>query len=95
MVYIIVKKTRGERESALAESRTRSSQRGVEGVVRTTEEAHDMERQRAREGYTFDRPYAVSADAPESKQAEAEMLVRQGINPETMQRLHSESTRHE
>ena len=94
MVYIIVKPTRREREANLAESCTRSVQRGIRGVVRTTEEAHDMQRQHEREGEEFTRPYAVSAGAAESQKAEAEVLLRAGINPETMQKLHTYSTEH-
>ncbi len=95
MVHIIVKPTRREREANLAESRARPSvQKHIEGIVRTTEEAHDLARQREREGIKFDRPYAVSGDAPESKKAEAEVLLRSGINPDTMQPLYSKSTEH-
>ncbi len=93
-MYIISRPTRREREANLAESRTRTSHHGVEGVVRTTEEAHDMARQREREGHEFNRPYAVSADAAESKRVEAETLLKHGINPETMERLQSDSTHH-
>lgn len=95
MVYIIVKKTQREREAGLAESRTRSiHRRDIDGVVRTTEEAAELGRQREREGL-MNRPYlAVDAEAPESKQARAEELLRSGINPDTMQSLQSDSTRH-
>lgn len=93
-MYIIVKKTQREREAALAESRTRSTHRGIEGVVRTTEEAHDLQRQREREGVERTGIYAVSNDSAEAKQAKAEELLRAGINPETMQGLSSDSTRH-
>ena len=82
-MYIISRPTRREREERLAESRSRSSQPNVEGVVRRTEEAHEIERQRSREGIAFDRPYAVAADAPESVQAEREILQRAGIDPES------------
>ena len=94
-MYFIVKPTRREREERLRESAARSSQPGVRGVVRSLEEAHDMQRQHEREGEAFTRPYAVSGDAPESKQAEAETMLRAGINPETGQALFSDSTRHD
>ena len=87
-MYIISRPTRREREERLAESRTHASQRNVEGVVRRTEEAFEIERSRAREGHTFARPYEVSADAPEAKQAEAELLARSGIDPETYRPVH-------
>ncbi len=94
MVYIIVKKTQREREAHLAETRSRSSQRNIEGVVRTSEEAFELARQREREGVKFERPYQVDSDSREGKQANEDMMVRQGINPETMQSLHTESTKH-
>lgn len=87
MVYIIVKPTRGEREAQLRESAAKSSQRGIRGVLRSTEEAYEVEREMAREGEEFKRPYAISGDSPESKRAEAELLLRTGINPETMEKL--------
>ena len=80
MVYIISKSTRREREERLTESR--GGRRDVEGTVRRTEEAFEVERQRAREGKVFDKPYVVSGDSPEARQAETELLVRSGINPE-------------
>lgn len=83
MPYLIFKPTRREREERLAQSRSRSPHRNIEGVVRRTEEAYEIERERAREGKPFERPYAVSDDAPESKQADRELLQRSGIDPET------------
>ena len=82
MPYFIFKQTRREREERLAESRSTSGVRNVEGVVRRTEEAFEVERQRAKEGLEFKRPYAVSGDSPEAKQAELELLVRAGIDPD-------------
>jgi hypothetical protein len=82
-MHIISRPTRREREERLAESRAKSGERGIEGVVRRTEEAYEVQRQRAREGKPFDKPYAVSADAPESIQAEREVLQRAGLDPET------------
>ncbi len=94
-MYFIVKPTRREREERLAESRARSSHSNIRGVTRTTEEAYEIQRQHEREGETFTQPYAVSVDAPESRIAEGEALLKAGINPETMQTLHSPSTKHE
>ena len=84
-MHIISRPTRREREERLAESRTHSTQRNVEGVVRRTEEAFEIERARAREGKAFDRPYAVSGEAPESKQAERELMERAGIKSELVE----------
>lgn len=95
MTYLIFKSTSREREARLAESKTHSSHRNIDGVVRTTEEAFEVARQREREGISFERLLAVSNDSPEARQAEAELLVRQGINPETMQSLDTDSTRHQ
>lgn len=85
-MQIISRPTRREREERLAESRTQSSQRNVEGVVRATEEAHDIQRQREREGHAFDRPYAVSGNAVESKRAEAEVMLRAGATHDAVER---------
>ena len=82
MAYFIFKQTRREREERLAESRSTSGVRNVEGVVRRTEEAYEIERQRAKEGHEFKRPYAVSGDSPEARQAEVELLQRAGIDPD-------------
>ena len=81
-MYIISRPTRREREERLAESRTRSTQPGVEGVVRRTEEAFEIATQREREGKPFDRPYAVEASAPEFIQAERELRQRAGLRVE-------------
>jgi hypothetical protein len=94
-VQLIFKKTRRERESGLRASRSQSNQRGIEGRVRTTEEAFEISRQREREGLPFDKPYAVSGDAPESKIAEGEVLIRAGLSPDWHGYLESPSTRHD
>ena len=85
MPYQINKPTRREVEERLAESRAKSPERGIEGVVRRTEEAYEIQRQRAREGHEFKLPYAVSGDAPESKLAEQEVLLRAGLDPDGYQ----------
>ena len=82
MVYIIVRKTRRERDDSLRESASKSTARGVEGEVRRTEEAMTIEHDRTREGKPFNKPYAVSAASPEAKQAEEELLLRTGIDPD-------------
>jgi hypothetical protein len=82
-MHIISRPTQREREERLAESRTHAVNRNVEGVVRHTEEAHEIERQRAKEGKPFDRPYEVSGNSPEAKQAETEALQRAGLNPDS------------
>lgn len=93
-MYFYVKKTAREREANLAESRSRSSQRNIEGVVRTSEEGFEMARQREREGIPFDRMYQVNPDSAEARRATADRLLRDNVNPETMESLHTESTKH-
>ena len=86
MPYLIFRQTRRERESRLAESRARSPERTpVEGVVRRTEEAYELQRQRAREGQEFLRPYAVSGLSPEAQKAEFEMMQRAGIRDDLIE----------
>lgn len=93
-MHFIIKPTRREREERLAESRTKTSHHSVEGITRTTEEAFEISRQREREGHSFTRPYAVSDKAAESIQADRELTLRHGINPDTMEPLYSKSTAH-
>ncbi len=94
MPNFIFKPTRREREEQLRTSSMRSSQPGVRGVLRSTEEAFDVQRDLERqEGKQH--IFAVSGDAPESKAVKEQDLVKQGINPETMETLHSESTKHD
>lgn len=81
-MYFISKPTRREREERLAESRAKSPERGIEGVVRRTEEAYEIQRARAKEGHVFDKPYAVDGNAPESIQAERELVQRAGLDPD-------------
>ena len=93
MAHLISKPTRREREERLAESRARSGIPNVEGVVRRTEEAYEIERARAKEGKAFDRPYAVSGNSPEAKQAEAELMVRSGLPEEGVDRYQRQQER--
>ena len=83
MAYLISKPTRREREERLSESRAKSPERNIAGVVRRTEEAFEIQRAREKDGIAFDQPYAVSTDAPESIQAEREVVERAGIDPDT------------
>lgn len=87
MAHFISKPTRRELQERLAESASKSSMRGVRGELRTTEEAHDVQRRVQREtGETFTKPYAVSGSSPEAKQAEREVLERAGIHPDHIER---------
>lgn len=83
MPYFISKPTRREREERLAESRSKAGRNDIQGVVRRTEEAFEIERQRSREGHAFDKPYKVSDASPEAIQAERETLQKAGIDPDT------------
>lgn len=83
-MHIISKPTRRELQERLAESA--QGRRDVRAVVRTTEEAHDVQRRLEREsGEAFVKPFAVSGDAPESKQAERELMERSGVSPESVE----------
>ena len=88
-IYIISKPTRGEVRERLRESlhRQRLDPRLYRGELRTTEEAYEVQRRLEREGEAFDKPFAISNDSPEAKQAEAEVKLRAGINPETDETL--------
>lgn len=96
MVYIISKPTRREAESQRREALAKQglSPQRFRGTARTVEEAHDQQRELERQGEKFDRLWAVDNNARESKQAKAEGLLRAGVNPETMEPLHSRSTSH-
>ena len=89
MAYLISRPTRREAEDARREALAtqRLDPRTYRGTARTTEEAHDVQRDLEKQGETFDKLWAVSNDSPEAKQAKAELMLRQGINPETNERL--------
>ncbi len=95
MPYQINRPTRREREEKLAESRARGGVPHVEGVVRRTEEAFEIERTRAKEGYEFNRPYAVSGKSPEAKQAEWELLQRAGFNDVSIEKYQHDQAKQE
>ena len=90
MAYIIVKPTRREAEERRRESLARAglSPKRYRGTARTVEEAHDVQRSLEREGETFDRVWEVSGDSPDAKQADTDLKLRQGINPETNEALN-------
>jgi len=87
--YLIFKPTRREAEERRRESLAKAglSPKRYRGTARTAEEAHDRQRALEREGETFDKLWEVSADSPEAKRAEQDILVRQGINPDTNEPL--------
>lgn len=88
-MHIIVKPTRREAESQRREALSRQGldPQRFRGTARTAEEAHDVQRKLEREGETFDRVWAVSNDSPEAKQADIDLKLKQGVNPETGERL--------
>ena len=90
MVYVIVKPTRGEAEASRRESLAKAglSPRRYRGTAHSVDEAHDVQRGLERDGETFDKLWAVSGDSPEAKQADQDLKVRSGINPETGEPLH-------
>ena len=83
--YLIIRPTKDELRERLRESqhRQRLDRRLYRGELRTTEEAFEVQRRLEREGEPFDKPFAISNDSREAKQAEAEVKLRAGINPET------------
>ena len=89
MVHIIVKPTRQEAESSRRESLAKAglSPRRYRGTARTTEEAHDLQRGLERDGEKFDKLWQVSGDSADAKQADQDLKLRSGINPETGERL--------
>ena len=85
MVYIISKPSRREAEAQRQENMARRglSPRRYRGTARSLDEAHDVQRGLEREGETFDKLWEVSGESPEAKQADQDMKLRAGINPET------------
>ncbi len=97
MVYIISRPTRREAESQRQEA---LAKRGLDpkrfrGVARETDEAHDKQRELERQGETFDKLWEVSGDSADAKVAHESEMLKHGINPEAMELLHSESTKHD
>ena len=86
---IIVKPTRGEAEQRRREGLAKAglSPRRYRGTARSAEEAHDTQRALEREGEPFDKLWAVDGESAEAKQAHEDMMVRQGINPDTNEPL--------
>jgi len=89
MAYIIVKPTRREAEQRRREGLAKAglSPKRYRGTARTAEEAHDTQRALEREGESFDKLWEVSGESPEAKRAEQDILLRQGINPDTNEPL--------
>lgn len=89
MAHLISKPTRREAEASRREGLAKAglSPRRYRGTARSAEEAHDVQRGLEREGETFDKLWAVSGDSEEAKQANEDLMLRTGINPETMENL--------
>ena len=93
---LIFRKTRRERDDGLRESARRSTMPNVRAEVRTSEEAFETARSLEREqGEEFKKLYAVSGQSAEAKQAESDLLIRHGLDPEGHGYLHSDSTAHD
>jgi hypothetical protein len=86
---IIIRPTRREAEDRRRESlaQSRLSPQRYRGTARTTEEAHDVQRSLEREGETFNKLWEVSGESADAKQADQDLKLRQGINPETNEPL--------
>ena len=91
MVYIISRPTRREAEEKRRESLAREglNPRKFRGTASSAEEAHDTQRRLEREGETFDKVWAIDKASRESKQADSDLKIRSGINPETGELLRS------
>ena len=89
MVYIISKPTRREAEDRRRESLAKAglSPKRYRGTARTAEEAHDTQRSLEREGEAFDKLWEVSGESPDAKQAHEDLMLRQGVNPDTNEPL--------
>lgn len=89
MAYIVSKPTRREAEQHRRESLARQglNPKRYRGIARRLDEAHDAQRQLEREGEAFDRLWVVSGESPEAKRAHEDLMVRQGVNPDTMEPL--------
>ena len=89
MVYIIVKPTRREAEERRREGLAKAglSPKRYRGTARTAEEAHDVQRSLEREGEAFDKLWEVSGESPDAKQAHEDLMLRQGVNPDTNEPL--------
>ncbi|KKL87335.1 hypothetical protein LCGC14_1935720 [marine sediment metagenome] len=89
MVYLISKPTRREAEASRREglAKARLSPKRYRGTASCAEEAHDTQRALERDGETFDKLWQVSEDSKEAKQAEEDLMLRTGIDPETMEKI--------
>ncbi len=89
MTGIIIKPTRREAEAGRRESLAKAglSPKRYRGTARTVEEAHDLQRGLEKDGEPFDKQWSVSGDSPDAKQAHQDVMVRQGINPDTNEPL--------
>lgn len=90
MAYIISKPTRREAEERRREGLAKAglSPKRYRGTARTVEEAHDEQRNLEREGETFDKLWEVSGDSADAKQADQDLKLRSGVDPETNEVLH-------
>ena len=85
MPYLIVKPTRREAEASRRESLAKAglSPRRFRGTARSAEEAHDVQRGLERDGETFDKPWAVSGDSKDAKQADEDECCSRSTSPAT------------
>ena len=89
MVYLISKPTRREAEASRREGLAKAglSPKRYRGTAGSVDEAHDVQRGLEREGETFDKLWAVDGDSKEAQQANEDLMLRTGINPETMEKI--------
>ena len=89
MAYLIFKPTRKEAEERRRESLAKQGldPQRYRGTARTAEEAHDVQRSLEHQGEAFEKVWAIDSDSPDAKQADKDMKLKMGINPETGERL--------
>ncbi|KKL11946.1 hypothetical protein LCGC14_2540660, partial [marine sediment metagenome] len=68
-------------------AKARLSPKRYRGVASSADEAHEAQRGLEKEGEKFDKVWEVSGDSPDAKQANQDVMLRQGINPETNEPL--------
>ena len=88
-MHIISKPTRREAESNRREGLAKAglSPKRYRGTASCADEAHEAQRGLEREGEKFDKLWEVSGDSSDAKRAHQDVMLRQGINPETNEPL--------
>ena len=88
-MHIISRPTRREAEDRRREGLANAglSPKRYRGTASSVDEAHETQRRLERDGEVFDKPWQVSGDSEDAKQAEQDELLNLGINPETWEKM--------